>query len=26
VSYFRSSPTPLKLVINPENLQEILRR
>ncbi len=26
VSYFRSSPSALKLVINPENLDEILRR
>ena len=26
VSYFRNSPQPLKLVINPGNLQEILRR
>ncbi len=26
VSFFRRSPTALKLVVNPENLQEILRR
>jgi len=26
VSYFRNSPTPLKLAVNPENLQEILQR
>jgi len=26
VSYFRNSPTPLKLTVNPETLQEILQR
>jgi cytoskeletal protein RodZ len=26
VSFFRTSPTPLKLVVNPENLQQILQR